>query len=92
MLLFIDYDNYNNLYICFVFFFFFVNFISQHTGFFTFGQLINVMPFMNRLYKVTVNGTSLLEAFEHCVSEYDVTHRRGINLLQISGEWKKEVN
>ncbi|VVC28331.1 Calcineurin-like phosphoesterase domain, ApaH type,Metallo-dependent phosphatase-like,5'- [Cinara cedri] len=56
----------------------------DHDGYITLGQLLNVIPFMNKLVKVTVSGQTLLEAFEHSV--FDYMHGRGSGkFLQVSG-------
>ncbi|XP_025204380.1 protein 5NUC-like, partial [Melanaphis sacchari] len=57
---------------------------TDHDGYITLGQLINVMPFQNKLVKVTISGSSLLEAFEHSVYDF-VEHRGGSKFLQVSG-------
>lgn len=54
------------------------------------GQLLNVIPFMNTLVKITISGSSLLEAFEHSVSDY-VIDRGGRNFLQVSGKLKLKL-
>jgi len=45
---------------------------------------------MNTLVKTTINGSSLLEAFEHSVYDYvargDGGHGGSRNFLQVSGE------
>lgn len=56
-------------------------------GYITLGQLINVMPFQNTLIKVTISGSSLLEAFEQSVYDF-VEGRGGSKLLQVSGKLK----
>ncbi|CAI6346863.1 unnamed protein product [Macrosiphum euphorbiae] len=57
---------------------------TDHDGYITLGQLINVMPFQNTLIKVTISGSSLLEAFEQSVYDF-VEGRGGSKLLQVSG-------
>lgn len=42
---------------------------------------MSVMPFNNTLIKITISGSSLLEAFERSVSD-----ETDLNLLQISGK------
>jgi 5'-nucleotidase len=60
---------------------------TDHDGYITLGQLLNVMPFQNHLVKITISGSSLLEAFEHSVSDF-VKDRGGSKLLQVSGKLK----
>lgn len=73
----------------FLFLYLNINSINYYfVGFISLGQLINVMPFMNNLVKVTANGSHLLDAFEHSVSDYDINLGGGSRLLQMSGEWK----
>lgn len=43
------------------------------------------MPFANKLVKITINGSSLLEAFEHSVYDYTIDRGSG-KLLQVSGK------
>ncbi|KAL5243001.1 hypothetical protein ACI65C_010411 [Semiaphis heraclei] len=57
---------------------------TDHDGYITLGQLINVMPFQNILVKVTISGSSLLEAFELSVYDF-VKDQGGSKLLQVSG-------
>ncbi|CAH1711828.1 unnamed protein product [Aphis gossypii] len=57
---------------------------TDHDGYISLGQLINVMPFQNSLVKVTISGSSLLEAFEQSVYDF-VANRGGSKLLQVSG-------
>lgn len=45
------------------------------------------MPFQSHLVKITISGSSLLEAFEHSVSDF-VEDRGGSKLLQVSGKLK----
>lgn len=47
------------------------------------GQLMSTMPFNNTLIKITISGSSLLEAFEHSVSGLVYNE---ICLLQVSGK------
>jgi len=54
-------------------------------GYISLGQLINVMPFQNNLVKITISGSSLLEAFEQSVYDF-VENRGGSKLLQVSGK------
>lgn len=49
------------------------------------GQLINVLPFIRTLVKITISGSTLLEVFEHSVSEY-VKNYGGRHFLQVSGK------
>lgn len=48
---------------------------------------MNVMPFQSILVKVTISGSSLLEAFEQSISDF-VEGRGGSKLLQVSGKFK----
>ncbi|XP_060838143.1 protein 5NUC-like [Rhopalosiphum padi] len=57
---------------------------TDHDGYISLGQLINVMPFQNNLVKITISGSSLLEAFEQSVYDF-VENRGGSKLLQVSG-------
>lgn len=50
------------------------------------GQLMHVMPYAYKLVKITVLGSSILEAFEHSVSDY-VENKGGEYFLQVSGKW-----
>lgn len=43
------------------------------------------MPFQNNLVKVTISGSSLLEAFEQSVYDF-VMNQGGSKLLQVSGK------
>lgn len=45
---------------------------------------------MNSLVKITISGSSLLEAFEHSIYDYD-EKSGGRNLLQVSGELKLKL-
>jgi len=54
-------------------------------GYITLGQLINVTPFANALVKITISGSTLLESFEHSVSEYKV-NQGASKFLQVSGK------
>jgi len=45
------------------------------------------MPFQNTLVKVTISGSSLLEAFEQSVYDF-VEDQGGSKLLQVSGKFK----
>lgn len=67
-------------------------YFSVDLGYITLGQLINVMPFQNNLVKVTISGSSLLEAFEHSVFDF-VMNQGGSKLLQVSGKLsRKQIN
>jgi len=57
---------------------------TDHDGYITLGQLINVIPFANDLVKITISGSTLLESFEHSVSDYDL-NRGTSKFLQVSG-------
>ncbi|XP_008187662.1 protein 5NUC isoform X1 [Acyrthosiphon pisum] len=57
---------------------------TDHDGYITLGQLINVTPFANNLVKITISGSTLLESFEHSVSDYVLNHGTS-KFLQVSG-------
>lgn len=51
----------------------------------TMGQVIIVMPFMNKLVKLTIPGKNVLEAFESSVYYYK--EKQGTDrFLQVSGK------
>lgn len=57
----------------------------MNTGNITVGNIMNVVPFGNKLVKITVTGQTLLDAFEHSVYDY-AQGVRGVKFLQVSGE------
>lgn len=49
------------------------------------GQLALVIPFLKKLYKVTIAGSTLLEAFEESVANYGDEENES-RFLQVSGK------
>ncbi|XP_050545574.1 protein 5NUC-like [Daktulosphaira vitifoliae] len=57
---------------------------TGHNGYISMGQLITVLPFMNKLVKLTIPGKNVLEAFESSVYYYK--ENQGTDrFLQVSG-------
>lgn len=58
-------------------------------------QLITVIPFLRKLVKVTINGSSLLEVFEHSAYNYGKSSNKNL-FLQVSGKYPcntfKDIN
>ncbi|VVC28333.1 Hypothetical protein CINCED_3A005982 [Cinara cedri] len=61
-----------------------IKYNSKRNGYITLGQLTTAIPFMRKLVKVTISGSTLKEVFEHSVTKYGFPLESN-RFLQVSG-------